>query len=192
MERKKDLFFNYFKPSLYLRSFRDVNVSQLKRQGIKLFICDLDNTLVPHFTRLPNKNVLDFFAKLKKADIEIAITSNNITSRVKVFAERAGIKEWHANVKKPFKGTIKKLLKRKNVNPASVVIMGDQIIMDILVANRLKCESILVQPLVSTNYEMSRFNLFLESKIYKNLERNNILKKDVFTLDHLTKKRQLL
>lgn len=58
--------------------------------------------------------------------------------------------------------------------------MGDQVIMDILVANRLKCESILVQPLVGTDYKMNSFNIFLETKIYKNLERKNILKQGEF------------
>jgi predicted HAD superfamily phosphohydrolase YqeG len=53
--------------------------------------------------------------------------------------------------------------------------------MDILIANRFKCESILVQPLVSTDYKMSSFNLFLENRIYKNLEKKNILKKGNFS-----------
>lgn len=70
--------------------------------------------------------------------------------------------------------------------------MGDQIVMDILVANRLKCESILVQPLVSSDYKMNRFNLFLENRIYKSLERNNILKHSEFDYELLGRERQLL
>ena len=59
---KKIRLSNYFKPSIYVRSFKDVNISQLKLQGIKLFISDLDNTLVPHYSRLPNKDVLKFIS----------------------------------------------------------------------------------------------------------------------------------
>ena len=180
MKKRKRLIANFFKPSVYVRSFKDVNVNQLKRQGIELLICDLDNTLVPHYTRLPNKDVLEFIKKVRSAGIEFALMSNNVKSRVEMFAKKAGIATYRWNAKKPFKGTAKSIIDRYKVDPSKVIFMGDQIVMDILVANRLKCESILVQPLVSTDYKMSSFNMFLEKRIYKNLEKNNILKRGDF------------
>ena len=192
MANKKSLISNYFKPTIYVRSFRDVNVQQLKRQGIKLFISDLDNTLVPHFTRLPNKQVLDFFDKLRAADIEIAIMSNNTQKRTGTFARKAGVEEFYGGSRKPFKTIAKKIMAKRDIEPSEVIIMGDQIIMDVLVANRMKWESILVQPLVSTDYKMSAFNMFLEKKIYKNLERKNILKNGEFTATGVADKFELL
>ena len=184
-KRRKGLISNFFKPSIYVRSFNDVNINQLKRQGIKLFICDLDNTLAPHYTRLPNKDVLKFINKFKNSGIEFILMSNNVKSRVGLFAEKAGIKEWYSNARKPFKTVAKKILDEKKIDPSKVIFMGDQIVMDILVANRLKAESILVQPLVSTDYKMSSFNLFLENRIYKNLEKKNILKRGDFSAGSL-------
>lgn len=175
IKRRKGLISNFFKPSIYVRSFKDVNINQLKRQGIKLFICDLDNTLVPHYTKLPNKEVMAFINKIKEAGIEMVIMSNNINLRVSMFAKKAGIKEYKSNAKKPFKKVAKSIIEKRDLDSSKIIFMGDQIIMDILVANRLKCESILVQPLVSTDYKMSAFNFFLENKIYKNLEKKNIL-----------------
>lgn len=93
LTKRKGLLSNYFKPSIYVRSFRDVNISQLKRQGIKLFISDLDNTLVPHYTKLPNKEVLAFIKKVKDAGLDFAIMSNNIKNRVSLFAEKAGVED---------------------------------------------------------------------------------------------------
>ena len=180
-KRRKGLISNFFKPSIYVRSFNDVNINQLKRQGIRLFICDLDNTLAPHYTRLPNKDVLSFIKKVRNADIEFVIMSNNVKTRVAMYAKRAGVEEYYANAKKPFKKIAKSIIDKRNIHPSKVIFMGDQIIMDILVANRLKAESILVQPLVSTDYKMSPFNLFLENKIYKNLEKKNILKRGDFS-----------
>lgn len=179
--RRKGLFTNYFKPSVYVRSFKDVNVERLKIQGIKLFICDLDNTLVPHYTRLPNKDVLNFIKSVKQAGIEFVLMSNNVNSRVKLFAEKAGVKEFYWNARKPFKKVAKGIIERKQLSSSQIIFMGDQIVMDILVANRLKAESILVQPLVSSDYKMSSFNMFLEKRIYKNLEKNNILKLGSFS-----------
>lgn len=180
-KRRKGLFTNYFKPSVYVRSFKDVNVERLKIQGIKLFICDLDNTLVPHYTRLPNKDVLNFIKSVKQAGIEFVLMSNNVNSRVKLFAEKAGVEEFYWNARKPFKSVAKGIIERKQLPSSQIIFMGDQIVMDILVANRLKAESILVQPLVSSDYKMSSFNMFLEKRIYKNLEKNNILKLGSFS-----------
>lgn len=192
MNIKKGLVSNYFKPSIYVRSFKDVNVNQLKREGIKVFISDLDNTLVPHFTRLPNKEVLNFIAKVKEAGMEFIIMSNNVRSRVKLFAEKAQVEVWYANARKPFKRVANSIIKKRDIDPTKVVIMGDQIIMDILVANRIKCESILVQPLVSTDYKMNAFNMFLENKIYRNLEKNNILRQGEFSSNLFGDKLNLL
>ncbi|WKX02348.1 YqeG family HAD IIIA-type phosphatase [Candidatus Mycoplasma mahonii] len=181
MKRKRGLLSNYFKPSIYVRSFKDVNISQLKRQGIKLFISDLDNTLVPHFTKLPNKDVIDFVNRLKSAEIEVVIMSNNTTKRTGLFAAKAGVKEFYGNAKKPFRKSAKEIMKKRDLKPSEVIMMGDQIIMDTLVSNLMNWESILVQPLVSTDYKMSSFNVFLENFIYKKLERQNILKSGKFT-----------
>lgn len=190
--KRRGLIFNYFKPSIYVRSFKDVNISQLKRQGIKLFICDLDNTLVPHYTKLPNKNVLNFIEKIRDVGIEFAIMSNNTKNRVKLFAQKAGVENWYGNAKKPFKKIARSIIKKHQVLPSETVIMGDQIILDILVANRLKCESILVQPLVSTDYKMNWFNIFLEKVIYKKLEKKNILFQNQFSFDKAKTKIELL
>lgn len=181
IKSRRGLLFNYFKPSIYVRSFRDVSISQLKRQGIKLFISDLDNTLVPHYTKLPNKEVLAFIKKVRDAGMDFAIMSNNVKNRVKLFAEKAGVEDHYWSAKKPFKSVAKSIITKYNLQPSEVVIMGDQIILDILVANRLKCESILVQPLVSTDYKMKSFNIFLENKIYSRLEQKNILKRGEFS-----------
>ena len=172
---KKIRLSNYFKPSIYVRSFKDVNISQLKLQGIKLFISDLDNTLVPHYSRLPNKDVLKFISKIQELNMEFALMSNNVVNRVKPFVKKANIKYWRASANKPFKKVAKSLMDEVGASPSETIIMGDQVIMDILVANRLKCESILVQPIVSTDYKMTEFKKFLENSIYLRLERKNIL-----------------
>ncbi|RTZ68780.1 MAG: YqeG family HAD IIIA-type phosphatase [Tenericutes bacterium] len=176
MEKKrKTLISNYFKPSIYVQTFKEVNVETLKRQGIKLFISDLDNTLIPHFKRLPNKEVLNFIEKVRAAGMEFAIMSNNIQSRVSLFAKKAGVEIYRSNARKPFKRVAKNIIKTVGVKPEETIIMGDQIIMDILVANRLKAESILVNTLVTTDYKMNSFNTFLEKSIYRNLSKRNIL-----------------
>ncbi len=177
MKSKYELILNYLKPSMYVRSFKDININALKDQGIKLLISDLDNTLVPHYTRFPNKDVLNFIENLNKNKIQFAIISNNTTSRVRLFSEKAGVENYMGGAKKPLKSAVVRMMKSFNATPRETIFMGDQLLMDILVANRVKCESILVQPLISTDYNMSKVNIFLEKKIYEKLDKNNIFKK---------------
>jgi predicted HAD superfamily phosphohydrolase YqeG len=54
-------------------------------------ICDLDNTLVPHYTKFPNKDVHEFINKVQNSGIEFVLMSNNIKKRVSIFAKKAGI-----------------------------------------------------------------------------------------------------
>ncbi|CAM9141193.1 YqeG family HAD IIIA-type phosphatase [Mycoplasma todarodis] len=191
-KNKRGLVANYFKPSMYVRSFKDVNINSLKEQGIKLFLCDLDNTLVPHYTRLPNKEVLRFIKTVESYGIEFVIVSNNTKKRVDMFCERANIKQWKGNAKKPLKSSISDIMKNADVEPRQTIFMGDMIITDILIANRMKMESILVQPLVSTDYKMSPLHKFLENVVYKRLEKKNILKRGKYSLGHLKTSFELL
>ncbi len=189
---KRGLVANYFKPSMYVRSFKDVKIFSLKEQGIKLFLCDLDNTLVPHYTRLPNKEVLRFIKTIESYGIKFVIVSNNIKKRVQIFCEKANVKHWKGNAKKPLKSSIADIMKMYDAKPRETIFMGDMIITDILIANRMKMESILVQPLVSTDYKMSSVHKFLENTIYKRLEKNNILKRGKYSLGHLKTSFELL
>ncbi len=191
-KNKRGLIVNYFKPSMYVRSFKDVNINSLKEQGIKLFLCDLDNTLVPHYTRLPNKEVLRFIKTVESYGIEFVVVSNNTKKRVDMFCKKANIKQWKGNAKKPLKSSILDIMKEADAEPRETIFMGDMIITDILIANRMKMESILVQPLVSTDYKMSSAHKFLENVVYKRLEKKNILKRGKYSLGHLKTSFELL
>jgi HAD superfamily phosphatase (TIGR01668 family) len=142
------LALNYFKPSIYISHFSKVEPVLLKKQGIKVFICDLDNTLVPHYNKFPNKEVIDFITSVQDEGIKFILVSNNTNKRVKFFSEKTNVDGFYGNAKKPFPGVIKKIIKDNNVKNSEVIIMGDMLITDILVANFAKIESILVQPII--------------------------------------------
>ena len=104
MSRKyKGLISNYFKPSLYLQSFNDVNVNSLRANGIKLFICDLDNTLAPHYTKLPSLKVKEFFKQFKSVGIKVIIMSNNTNKRVDIFCSKLEVDAYYGAINKPLK-----------------------------------------------------------------------------------------
>ncbi len=174
LQFKKSIY-NYFKPSIYISHFSELNIDALKQQGIKLIFCDLDNTLVPHYKLMPTADNLKFIKNIQEKDITFVLISNNFGKRVKKFAEKTNIKYFFSMAKKPMTHVVKRFMKEHNFARSEVIIMGDQLITDIFMANRLQIESILVLPIVSTDRKINSFNRWLERQIYKKLEKNNIL-----------------
>ncbi|RKX66784.1 MAG: YqeG family HAD IIIA-type phosphatase [Tenericutes bacterium] len=142
------IFINFLRPSAYQTSILDIDLDQLKDQGIKLIICDLDNTLVPHFTKFPTKYAKKFVDSALEKDFDFVLLSNNTSRRVGFFAEKLGLTDFISGAKKPFPFSIKKEIKRHNLTPAQTVIIGDMLVTDTLAANFIGAESILVQPLI--------------------------------------------
>ncbi len=170
-------FVNYLKPSAYVPSVHEIDLDSLKEQGIKLIICDLDNTLVPHFTKFPNTNVRRFVEKVKEKGFEFVLVSNNTNKRVSFFAEKLELDKYISNAKKPFPHAIRKTINEIGVKPQETVIIGDMLITDTLAANFVHTESILVQPLMDPEKTVDRFMSFLERFVFKRLSKNNLIVK---------------
>lgn len=175
-KKDKFTFLNYFRPSLFLKSFTDFDPFLLKLNKIKLFICDLDNTLAPHFTYRPTRKAVQFVQDIRKMGVKVYIVSNNRKSRVKRFCEYVKPDGYVSFSMKPRISKIKKLMKKLKASPEQVLMMGDQFVIDILAANRIGCKSVLVLPLVEQEKnKSSKFVNFLDKLIYSRLERNNLL-----------------
>ena len=174
---------NYFRPSIHVSHFYDVNLFLLKKNGIRLFICDLDNTLISPYKKIPTQNVKTFIQNIRKLDIKFVIMSNNTKNKVEFFCRHVEVDGWYSNSKKPFLWTAKKALKDHNVTKNETVFMGNQILTDIWVANRLHVDSILVNPLIRVFKGNKKFvRSFFEDKIYKNLEKNKLLLRDNYSV----------
>ena len=88
MKKYETFWLNYLRPNIFVRDISKINVRNLKIRGIKLIVCDLDNTLVPHFSKYPNKFAFDFLSKVNLEQIDIIIASNNTKKRVTKFYEK--------------------------------------------------------------------------------------------------------
>lgn len=165
---------NYFKPSIYLESYKKINIESLRNSGIKLVMCDMDNTLIGWNERIPNTDIINFVKSVYSHNMEFVLFSNNIRSRVENFAKKAGIKNYFWDCKKPLLGKMKLVRKLLPYKESEIVLIGDQLITDVLVANRSHIKSILVTPL-SRNDGGSKIVRFLEKIIIKHLAQKNIL-----------------
>jgi HAD superfamily phosphatase (TIGR01668 family) len=96
-----------------------------------MLICDLDNTLSPHFTTFPTRKVIEFCHKVQMIGIKLAIVSNNSKKRVTKYVSRLTPDVVIANAHKPLKRKIMKMLDANNLKPSEVIMMGDQFITDV-------------------------------------------------------------
>ena len=84
-----------FTPDYYIHSFSALRPEYLLEHGIRLLVCDIDNTLVPHDVALPDEKAVQFIRGMQEAGIRVVFISNNVEERVETFAKigRASCRE---------------------------------------------------------------------------------------------------
>ncbi|WP_153048809.1 HAD-IIIA family hydrolase, partial [Streptococcus suis] len=102
------------------------------------------------------------------AGIPVVVVSNNKYERVKRAVEKFGI-EFEAFALKPFTFGINRALKRFDVQPHEVVMIGDQLMTDIRAAKRAGLKSVLVKPLLKTDSINTQINRWRERRTMKKI-----------------------
>lgn len=162
-----------FIPDVYQKSIYTINYKKLKKNGIKCLLFDLDNTIAPYKVTEPDVKVKELFARLEE-DFKVIIISNSPKNRIRPFKEKLNVDCAYSS-KKPFKTKYKKILELYNFKIDEVACIGDQILTDILGANRMGFTSILVNRVAKYETIFTRFNRFFEKFILKKLDKKNLL-----------------
>ena len=157
-----------FKPKMYYKSIFDINYNILKKNNIKVLVFDLDNTITVVDKDYPSDKVVKLFNKLSN-DFKIFIASNNKKERVRRIGKYMGVHAFYSVVK-PTKKIKKLLLKKYDVKMNEVAIIGDQIVTDIFMGNRLQMYTILVDPLGEKDLKVTYLNRWIEKRIMKRIK----------------------
>ncbi|TQR10587.1 YqeG family HAD IIIA-type phosphatase [Psychrobacillus soli] len=162
--------YSYFIPSEFVRSIFHITPDFLKEKGVKAVITDLDNTLVEWDRPNATPKLIEWFAVMKAAGIQVTIVSNNNEFRVKSFADPLGI-SFISNARKPLGKAFKQAVKKMNVNRDEVVVIGDQLLTDVFGGNRQKLHTILVIPVANSDGFITKFNRIVERRIFSYLDK---------------------
>ena len=165
-----------FLPDIYQKSIYSINYENLKNAGIKIILFDLDNTLVPINASLPSKKVKDLFEDIKKMGMKPVLLSNSGQKRVAPFKEELFV-DAACNSMKPLKRKYKKVFGIYDVKPNEVAAIGDQVLTDVLGANRMGITSILVNQISTTDFPRTKLNRWLENKILNHYTKLGVFKK---------------
>lgn len=158
-------------PKLYLNSVKEISLELLKQYNLKGLILDVDNTLITYNKNMP-EGIQEWINQLKQANISLCIVSNsNNKEKVEKVAEKLDIPYIYF-AKKPFKSGFIKAKKILNLNVEQIGVVGDQILTDVIGANRMGMFSILVKPIEEKDIWITRIKRPLENKIIKNYIQN--------------------
>lgn len=163
-----------FIPDQYVPSVYDIKIEELKEKGIKGIITDLDNTLVEWDRKDATEELLKWLQELKEEGFEVVIVSNNNEKRVHTFAAPHGITFIHS-AKKPFSKAFKSACKLMNIQHSEAVVIGDQLLTDILGGNRAGFHTILVVPVAATDGILTKFNRSIEQRVFRAMKRKGLI-----------------
>ncbi|QED48715.1 YqeG family HAD IIIA-type phosphatase [Cytobacillus dafuensis] len=154
----------HFLPDQHAKSIFEITPESLKENGVKGIITDLDNTLVewdrPHAT----PRLIKWFEEMKNSNVKITIVSNNNEIRVKSFSEPLNI-PFIPLARKPLGRAFNRALHEMGLRKEETVVIGDQLLTDVLGGNRSGFRTILVVPVAQTDGFITRFNRKVERRI---------------------------
>lgn len=165
-----------FFPKMYQKNIHQLNYDKLYQLGIRTLLFDLDNTVGLLDEAEADEETKQLFQELSKK-FHIAIVSNHGSrKRVEGFAEGLHCPAFFLAMK-PSRRCLRKAQKLFHSKNSEICMIGDQLLTDILVANRFGCYSCLVDPLAKKDLKITSFSRILEGMILKRYERKNIMKK---------------
>ncbi len=165
---------NYI-PTWYCDKAIHIDVLKIANQGFKLVFCDIDNTLVSPFVKHPNEEVKKFVQLFKENHLKLVIISNNKEERVQTFAQDLEV-EYIYEAKKPNPKKLLQYIHEHHYQEHEVLAIGDQIMTDVLCANRAHISVILVDKLEKKEQFITFFPRRLDIFYRKKLKKKNLLR----------------
>ncbi|MFJ7637286.1 YqeG family HAD IIIA-type phosphatase [Peribacillus sp. NPDC097264] len=163
-----------FLPSEHVQSIFDIDPEKLKEKGIKGVITDLDNTLVEWDRPTATPELIIWIDKLRAHGILVTIVSNNNEKRVRSFSDPLQIPFIH-QARKPMARAFHKARKAMGLKLEETVVIGDQLMTDVLGGNRGGFHTILVVPVAQTDEFRTKINRYFERKIMAFFKRKGMI-----------------
>lgn len=154
-----------FLPDEHVKSILDITPEHLKNMGIKGIITDLDNTLVEWDRPSATPQLIKWLEEMKRNLIQVTIVSNNRSrARVQKFSDPLSI-PFIFQAKKPMVRAFQKAISQMKLKKDEVVVIGDQLLTDVLGGNRGGFHTILVVPVAQTDGFFTKLNRFIERRL---------------------------
>ncbi|GGJ12054.1 hypothetical protein GCM10010885_21810 [Alicyclobacillus cellulosilyticus] len=151
----------------------DIHLDKLWRQGKRVILTDLDNTLVPWNDRAVPQKLQAWLQAVQARGFRVLILSNNHDERVQAFSLDCGIPAI-AKARKPRPWAFRQALAMLGATPEESVMVGDQLFTDVRGAKRAGIYAILVQPVDPREWWGTRLLRLAERWAMRRLARRGV------------------
>ncbi|TVY00479.1 YqeG family HAD IIIA-type phosphatase [Cohnella terricola] len=149
-------------PDQIVNTVYDIDLNELRDQGVRGIITDLDNTLVSAKTPLATPQLIGWLDMVKERGFQVVILSNNNSMRVSKFAEPLGI-PFIPSARKPAGASFRRALQLMGLEADQAVVVGDQMLTDVFGGRRAGLRTVLVTPIaISEEGWATRINRRIE------------------------------
>lgn len=152
----------FIKPDYNLKNIYEIDLNDLKNQGINSLLFDLDSTLMGSKTGYYTEETLSWLENVKK-DFFVGVVSNNnnpaYIDKVLNCSDFPVVFGAH----KPDIKVAKDFMEKHNIKPETTCFVGDRPLTDVLCGKKLGCKTILVDSITAdTEKTIVRFARKLE------------------------------
>lgn len=155
-------------PDWTINSIYHISANDLIERGFKGMIVDLDNTLLAWNEYELSQRMADWVSQMLAAQLQVYLLSNNNPKRVKKVIESLEIPH-KARALKPLRGSFQEAIRFMDLPLNQIVVIGDQIITDVIGAKRNQLKVILVKPLVDHDNVYTWFNRSVEKLLLRKI-----------------------
>ena len=146
----------------------EIDLDELLSYGKSAIILDLHNTIVPRDTGVPTQEVIAWILEAKAKYFKLCFLSNNWHKEVFEWAKLCEIPMFYKAMK-PFPLGFRLALKKIDARAEETVVVGDQLLTDILGAKLSRISAIQVDPLSEKDLP----HTLLLRKVEKMISRKN-------------------
>ncbi len=140
-----------FRATYYFPSLDEVDPAKLRAKGIRFMIIDMDNTLIPSKDVIIPERTMEYVQRVKDAGITAVVVSNNVSKLTEERCRQLGL-GYFSFALKPLPFGFHKALRQYGFQARETVVIGDQIVTDILGGNHLHMMTILIDPVSKENH----------------------------------------
>lgn len=138
----------FLKPTWVIADVIELPLDELRQQGIRGFIFDLDNTLMAPHTGVLTERMTAWLTRLTREGFPYIVVSNNKRTPYLQAAEALMGIPVLGPAAKPRRRVLRQALDWLNLPAAAVAVVGDRPLTDIWGGQRLGCATVLVDPLM--------------------------------------------
>jgi len=150
-----------FKPDYRFSLVTDITAPWLKKEGFSRIVLDVDNTFLARKTFPPKDENLAWLKGLKDEGFDLVFTSNNGGAHTDRLEEMTGVHvvTWAC---KPFPVSFFRAAKFAPGAKEKTLVVGDQLLTDVLGARVYGCRVALVTPLGGKEFILTRLMRLVE------------------------------